>query len=31
MKPRRPVIAERYRDEIEQLDDPLTSESWTGD
>jgi long-chain acyl-CoA synthetase len=28
MKLKRPVIAERYRDEIEQLYDPLTIESW---
>ncbi|HZZ49321.1 MAG TPA: AMP-binding protein [Pseudonocardia sp.] len=31
MKLRRPVIAERYRDEIEQLYDPLTSDSWSGE
>ena len=29
LKLRRAVIAERYRDEIEELYDPLTAESWT--
>ncbi|MEN3269014.1 MAG: hypothetical protein V7646_5908, partial [Pseudonocardia sp.] len=29
LKLKRAVIAERYRDEIEELYDPLTAESWT--
>jgi long-chain acyl-CoA synthetase len=31
MKLRRPLVAERYREEIEQLYDPLTSDAWAGD
>jgi long-chain acyl-CoA synthetase len=31
LKLRRPIVAERYRDEIEQLYDPLTAESWSDD